>query len=103
AGRAQRVAHLRGGGGLGERTLRQPDANGRHADPPAVERLEELAEAVPAPAEQIRLGNACAVEGERPRVGRVPAHLAVRLADLVAGRALRADAVRDLAVPAAAR
>src|SRR3954452_11961751 len=81
---------------LVERALCQPDAHRRHADPPAVERLQELLEAAPARAEQVLLGHARAVEAERPCVRRVPAHLAVRLADLVAGRVLRDDDVGDL-------
>ena len=42
--------------------------------------------------EQVLLGHAAVGERERARVGGVPAHLAVRLALLVAGRAVRDDA-----------
>ena len=47
------------------------------------------------------LGHPAVGEGQRPRVGRVPAHLPVRLALLVAGRAVLDDQVRDLVVAGA--
>src|SRR5204863_8937474 len=65
--------------------------------------LEELLQAAPARAEQVLLGHARAVEAERPGVGGVPAHLAVGLADLVAGRVSRHDEVRYLSVARARR
>ena len=55
----------------------------------------------PARAEQVLLRHPAVLERERPRVGRVPAHLAVRLALLVAGRAVLDDQVGDLAVAGA--
>ena len=52
-------------------------------------------------AEQALLRHAAVRERQRPRVGRVPAHLAVRLALLVARRAVRDDQVGDLVVAGA--
>ena len=49
-------------------------------------------------AEQALLRHPAVREGQRARVRRVPAHLAVRLALLVAGRAVRDDQVGDLVV-----
>ena len=66
------------------------------ADPAAVEGLEELLEALPRRPDQVLLGHPAVLERERPRVGGVPAHLAVGLADLVAGRAVRDEQVGDL-------
>ena len=43
---------------LVERALREADAHRRHADPPAVEDVQELLEAVAARAEQVRLRHA---------------------------------------------
>ena len=81
---AERLALLRVGDRLVERALGEADAHRGDADPAAVEDVEELLEAVAAAAEQVRLRHAAVLEGERPRVGGVPAHLAVGLADLVA-------------------
>jgi hypothetical protein len=48
-------------------------------------------------------GHPAVGEGQRPGVRRVPAHLAVRLALLVAGRAVLDDEVRDLRAAVVAR
>ena len=87
---AEGVAFLRVGERLVERTLGEPDAHGRDPDPADVEHLQELLQARPARAEQIRLGNPAVGEGERPRVGRMPAHLPVGRAVVVAGGPVRA-------------
>ena len=93
---AERPALLRVGDRLVERALGEADAHRRDADPAAVEDVQELLEAVAAAAEQVRLRDAAVVEGERPRVRGVPAHLPVRLAGLVAGGAVGDDEVGDL-------
>ena len=59
---------------------------------------QELAEALPARAEQVLLGDARALERQLARVGRAPAELLHRRRDHVPGRAVRDDDVRDLAV-----
>ena len=55
----------------------------------------------PSPRRPSRLdsGSLAVLEGERPGVGGVPAHLAVGLADLVAGGAVGDDQVGDLLAP----
>src|SRR5262249_18561300 len=78
-------------------------AHRRDPDPAPVEDVQELLEAVAARAEQVRLRHAAVVEAERPGVGRVPAHLPVRLALLVAGGPVGDDDVRDLAGAVLAR
>src|SRR4051794_16421881 len=65
---AERLALLGVRERLVERPLRQPDAHRGHADPPAVERLEELLEAHAGRPEQVLLRHARAIERERPRV-----------------------------------
>ena len=52
-------------------------------------------------AEQVLLGHAAVLERQRPGVGRVPAHLAVRRPLLVARRAVLDDQVGDLVVAGA--
>ena len=95
---AERLALLRVRQRLVQRALREADAHRRDADAPDVEDVQELLEAVAARAEQVLLRHPAVLERQRPRVRRVPAHLAVRLALLVAGRAVLDDEVRDLAV-----
>src|SRR5581483_5297029 len=95
---AERAPLPRVGERLVERPLGEPEAEGGDADPAAVEDGQELAQAGPPGAEQVRLWHPAAVEAERPRVGGVPAHLPVRLAYLVAGGVGGDDDVRDLAV-----
>ena len=65
--------------------------------------VQELLEAGAARPEQVLLRHAAALEHERARVGRVPAHLAVRLALLVARRPVRHDQVGDLVLARARR
>ena len=60
--------------------------------------MQELLEAGAAWAEQVLRGNAAVGEGQRPGVGRVPAHLPIRLAGLVARCAALDDQVRDLVI-----
>ena len=84
-GLAKRTSLLRVRDRLVERTLRQPDAHRRHPDSPPFERLHELPEASAAPADEVRFRHSAVLEAERSGVGGAPAHLAVRLADLVAG------------------
>ena len=79
-----------------KRALREPEPHRRDADAADVEHVQELLEAVAARAEQVVLRHAAVGERERARVGRVPAHLAVGLALLVAGRAVGDDQVGDL-------
>ena len=88
---------------LVERALREPDAHRRDPDAADVEDVQELLEALAARAEQAVLRHAAVGEGQRPRVRRVPAHLAVRLALLVARRPVRHDQVGDLVVAGARR
>src|SRR5215203_652771 len=83
---------------LVERPLGEADSHRRHADPAPVERLQELLEALPARPHDVVLRHAAVLERKRPRVGRVPAHLPVWLADLIARRAVRNEQVRDLVV-----
>src|SRR5581483_9460685 len=68
--------------------LREADAHRSDRDPPAVEDLQELAEALAALAEQVPLRNRAALEGELAGVGRAPAELLHRGRDLVAGGAV---------------
>ena len=86
---------------LVQRALREADAHRGDADPAAVEDLQELPQSRAAGAEQVLLRNAAVGERQRPRVRGVPAHLAVGLARLVAGRAVGDDEVGDLAPPVA--
>ena len=53
---------------LVQRALRQADAHRRDADAADVQDVQELLEAVAARAEQVFLGDAAAVECQRPRV-----------------------------------
>ena len=53
---------------------------------------------LPRVAEQVPLGHARVLERQLARVGGAPAELLHRLGDLVAGRAVRDDQVRDLVV-----
>ena len=94
---AQGPPLLRVGDRLVERSLREADAHRGDPDSPALERVHELPEAATSLAEEVRLGHPAVLEAERAGVGGVPAHLAVRLADLVAGRPVGDDDVRDLA------
>src|SRR5205823_3167122 len=71
------------------RALREADAHRGDRDPPAVEDLEELAEAVPARPEQVLPGHDAVLERELPRIRGAPAELAHLLGDDVAGRAVR--------------
>ena len=57
--------------------------------------LEELVEALAACAQQVPLGHGAVGERQCPRVGRLPAELVQRRGDLVAGRAVLDDEVRD--------
>ena len=100
---AERAPLLGVGERLVERALREAEAHRRDADAADREHVQELREAVAARAEQALLGDAAVVEGQRPRVGGVPAHLAIRLALLVAGRAVGDEEVRDLARRRSAR
>ena len=61
-----------------EASLREPDRERGDRDAALVENAQEGLEALAARAEQVVLGNAATVEDELVRVGRVPAHLAVR-------------------------
>ena len=88
---------------LVERALGQADAHRRHPDAPDVEHAQELLEARAARPDQMILGHPAVGEAERPGVGRVPAHLAVRLALLVARRAVRDQEIRDLVLAGARR
>src|SRR6185436_12740995 len=92
----ERLALLRIRKGLVECSLGEADAHCGDPNPAAVEQVQELLEAVAARAEEIRLGHAAVLEGERTRVRGIPAHLAVRLADHVPRSAVRDDDVRDL-------
>ena len=97
-GLAERAPLLGVGERLVERALREAEPHRRDADAPDLEHLQELREAAPRGAEQAVLGHAAVGERQRARVGGVPAHLAVRLALLVAGRAVGDEEVRDLAL-----
>src|SRR5207245_1079860 len=90
---AERAALLRVGERLVERALGQADPHRRDADAPDVEHVEELLVAAAARAEQVLLGHPALGERERAGVRRIPAHLAVGLALLVAGRAVRYEDV----------
>ncbi len=96
---AEGLALLGVGDRLVERALGEADAHRRDADPAAVEDVEEVLEAVAAAAEQVALRHAAVLEAERPCVGGVPAHLAVGLSGLVAGRPVGHDQVGDLLAP----
>ena len=87
------------GDGIVEAASEHADGEGGDGDAPVVEDLEELGEPPPALAEQVVLGHAALDEREPVRVGRVPAHLAVRRLHLEAGRARRDQDRRDLARP----
>ena len=77
--------------------LGEADPEGGDPDAPALQRVHELPEATPSLAKQVGLGHPAVREAQRAGVGGVPAHLAVGLADLVAGRPVGDDDVRDLA------
>src|SRR5699024_3759091 len=79
-----------------EARLNTPDGEGRDRDPAVVEGGEELCEAATPLTEQMILGYARIVEGERMRVGAVPAELVVRGLDDEAGRARRHQDRGDL-------
>jgi hypothetical protein len=98
---AERLALLGVGQRLVERALREADAHRRDPDAPDVEDVQELLEPGAARAQEVLLRHAALGERQRPRVRRVPAHLPVRLALLVAGRAVLDDDVRDLRVTVA--
>src|SRR5690242_3677965 len=83
---------------LVERALGEADAHRRDADAPDVEHVEELAEALPARPEQVLVRHAAVREAQWPGVRGVPAHLAIRLALLVARGAVLDDEVRDLLI-----
>ncbi len=79
-----------------ERPLREAHAHRGDADAPDVEDVQELLEPRPARPQQVLRGDAAIGERQRARVARVPAHLAVGLALLVAGRAVGDDQVGNL-------
>src|SRR5690606_9053924 len=57
-----------------------------NADAAGIERLHEIDEALPFPAETILRRDLCILEDELTRVGRAPAHLVLLLACANAGR-----------------
>src|SRR5215207_3312038 len=81
--------------------LGEAEAHGGDTDATAVERLQELAEALAPSSQQPLLLHTTIAERQRPGVGRVPAHLAIGLADLVTRRPVRHHDVRDLVIPGA--
>jgi hypothetical protein len=93
---AELLPLLRVGEGEVVGALGEPDTHRRDRDATAVEDLHELCEPSPARAEQVPLRNGAILERELARVGRVPAELVHRRGDLIPGRAVRHDDIRDL-------
>ena len=75
---------------------RQPEGECRDRDPSAVEDLEELPEALAPGTQQVILRNGAVRKRQDAGVRGVPAELSHRRRDLVAGRAVRDDEIRDL-------
>src|SRR5262249_50631650 len=87
-GPSELLTLLRVHGGKVVGALRESDAHRCDRDAAAVEDLHELAEAVPALAEEVPLGDGAGVERELARVGGVPTELMHGSRDLVAGCAV---------------
>src|SRR5260370_5314951 len=79
--------------------LGQADGESRNGNPPPVQYLHELFEAVPALTEDVAFGHNAILEGQRARIRGLPSHFLVRVADDIAWGTLWHDNIRDLVVP----